>query len=246
MWVGGSLAAVALAMFLTGIAWSQRQKAVEENNRFETYFELISQERTFSMDEISEVEDRNALAQRVLRAGRNIARRDIRDVSILWVDDEPGNNKGEKATFRNVMNRLGVSFTDAASVEEAEAKIASGKIDLVISDLRHASDRPDEEPAGFRLLDILKAKYPGGPIPLIIYSVGFSAKQADGAKCRGAVAETYSRATLFGWALIALDAGRGYKPSREIEVWCGGRRAVPVPHSVSSAGNRNRRGERQR
>ncbi len=228
-WIGLALAALVVTAGLGSYAWVKKLEVEAENLRFEKFFDVVSKESTLRVEDVSAVEDEVAIAKRVVTAGRNLARRDSSGVRILWVDDDPDNNVEDKKHIKETMQRFGVEFVSASSVEAAKASLLSdAPFDLVISDLKHNADPEGTRLAGLRILDHLKAEGAGRPIPLIIYATVFDREQADRAKCEGVVAEARSRATMFAWILIALDEGRDYRPSREIRALCSGKDVLDV------------------
>jgi len=83
-----------------------------------------------------------------------------RQALVLWIDDHPDNNRGERAALAVE----GVTVLLASSPEEAiELLAASAPVDLLLSDLRQG----DDPEAGLRLLPLLRAK--GIVIPVIFY-----------------------------------------------------------------------------
>ncbi len=89
----------------------------------------------------------------------------LRDVEILWVDDEPEGVAGETAALRAMGARVDLS----TSTEDALARLRAHAYALVLSDLK----RGDDYTAGYTLLARMRAP-PGGappdPTPVIFYS----------------------------------------------------------------------------
>jgi CheY-like chemotaxis protein len=79
---------------------------------------------------------------------------------VLWVDDRPANNVFERAALES----YGIRFTLAASTSEAQALLAAGGFDAVISDL----GRPDDRKAGLTLLGIVRRA--GNAVPYFLYT----------------------------------------------------------------------------
>jgi CheY-like chemotaxis protein len=73
---------------------------------------------------------------------------------MLWVDDRPGNNLYERATFKS----MGVSISLATSTEGAVAMLETEPVHVLISDM----DRNGNKKAGLELLNRIKY-LPGRP-----------------------------------------------------------------------------------
>ncbi|MFM9104758.1 MAG: SUMF1/EgtB/PvdO family nonheme iron enzyme [Cyanobium sp.] len=86
--------------------------------------------------------------------------RSARQPQVLWIDDHPDNNRGERAALA----AEGVTVLLASSPEEAiELLAASASVDLLLSDLRQG----DDPVAGLRLFPLLQAR--GIVIPVMFY-----------------------------------------------------------------------------
>ncbi|HXY98527.1 MAG TPA: response regulator [Stellaceae bacterium] len=124
--------------------------------------------------------------------------------TVLWVDDNPGNNVHEQ----HALEALGVSFVLAKSTDEALEKLKRQSFDVIISDM----DRPADPQAGYTLLDKLRAS--GDRTPFIIYSGSHAPEHRAEARRRGAVGCTNRPDELFEMVLSALE--RGVKPNRAL------------------------------
>jgi CheY-like chemotaxis protein len=130
-------------------------------------------------------------------AVEQVDRRTLRKASsawALWVDDRPDNNIYE----RQSLEALGVRFVLAKSTDDALAKIASQRFDVVISDM----GRPPDPVAGYTLLERLRAQ--GDGTPFVIYASSNAADDKAEALRRGAVGSTNKASELFRVVLAAL------------------------------------------
>jgi GH24 family phage-related lysozyme (muramidase)/CheY-like chemotaxis protein/Tfp pilus assembly protein PilF len=120
---------------------------------------------------------------------------------ILWVDDNPSNNAGSVAAFRN----MGAEVVEVLDTDAALARLAEGyPADLVISDMGRAGF----DQAGFELLERLKSFT--SPPPVIIYAGWFArdATRRRQARTAGAIACLRNNRELID-AVLALAAGHG-------------------------------------
>ncbi len=113
---------------------------------------------------------------------------------ILWVDDNPGNNTYEKQS----LEVFGIRITDSLSTKDAMEKLARNHYDLIITNFK----RPDEDQAGYALLDALKGQ--GIQTPVIIYSSVATVEFQQAARNRGARGQTNTPQALFELVLNAL------------------------------------------
>lgn len=120
------------------------------------------------------------------------------EATVLWVDDNPGNNK----YARKSLEALGVSFVLAMSTEEALTKIATQKFDVIISDM----GRPPDARAGYTLLDKLRSS--GNHTPFVIYAGSKTPEHIAEARKHGALGCTNRASELFVYVLTALGLNR--------------------------------------
>lgn len=113
---------------------------------------------------------------------------------VLWVDDNPDNNRYE----RNALGALGVQFDLATNTEQALKRLKEATFNLVISDFK----RTDDPQAGYTLLDELK-KLASAP-PSIIYSSSANPEHERDAKSRGAYGQTNSPQRLVDMSVNAI------------------------------------------
>lgn len=80
---------------------------------------------------------------------------------ILWVDDNPDNNREERAVLQE---RFGVSITIATNTEDALSRLSGQTFDLVVSD----AVRGDDYEAGMKLLSAMRQR--GSSTPFLVYT----------------------------------------------------------------------------
>jgi CheY-like chemotaxis protein len=105
---------------------------------------------------------------------------------ILWVDDRPSNNIGERSTFE----QMGIQFTISTSTEDALEKVHLDDYDAIISDM----GRPPDNRAGYTLLRELQRKQID--IPFVIYSGSNLPEHKAEALRKGAVGATNNLSEL--------------------------------------------------
>lgn len=110
---------------------------------------------------------------------------------LLWVDDQPANNRFEAAALR----ALGIHISTVRTTEEALAMIARERFDLIISDM----GRAEGDTAGYDLLQALRAT--GDDTPFVIYAGSDSAAHRTEAARRGAQGSTNRPEELLRLAL---------------------------------------------
>jgi len=121
-----------------------------------------------------------------------------RAARVLWVDDRPANNEGERRSLR----RHGIVFDNVVSTEEALAQLANETYDLVITDLgrRRSSDQSSD--AGIAFLEHPVVKQ-GGP-PVIVYACLSAGRGRAALVSRGAIDATNDPGQLIESVLRAL------------------------------------------
>ena len=123
---------------------------------------------------------------------------------VLWIDDHPDNNRGERAALA----AEGVAVLLASSPEEAiELLAASASVDLLLSDLRQG----DDPEAGLRLFPLLRAK--GIVIPVIFYVGVLSDERTRQALEAGALAVINRRDQLLEAVQTQLASRAAEKPA---------------------------------
>jgi CheY-like chemotaxis protein len=105
-------------------------------------------------------------AQRLLRRSR-----------ILWVDDNPENNRFE----RQALEALGIRTEISTSTDDALTRVQAAPYDLIISDMARGTDRH----AGYTLLSKLREL--GKQTPFVIYASSSSPTLTAEARAHGAV-----------------------------------------------------------
>lgn len=100
---------------------------------------------------------------------------------MLWVDDQPSNNRYETSAIEGV----GLLVDLSTSTDDARRRLGQrGRYDVVLSDMSLA----DDPRAGYTLLDWLRVR--NDDTPFIIYSSSDSADHFDEAVAHGAVGST--------------------------------------------------------
>jgi CheY-like chemotaxis protein len=116
---------------------------------------------------------------------------------LLWVDDEPSNNRYEKAA----LEALSISVDQSTTTDDALDRISrDGPYDAVVSDM----GRPGDARAGYTLLDEMRAS--GDRTPFVVYSSSSDPKHYDEAVSRGAVGSTASPTALLDMVVQAIRA----------------------------------------
>jgi CheY-like chemotaxis protein len=113
---------------------------------------------------------------------------------VLWVDDNPDNNRFE----RQALEALGVWVEISTSTADALTRTQLASYDLIISDMTR---EPDPQ-AGYTLLGKLRER--GDPTPFVIYAGSSSPELTAAARSRGAVAYLNDPATLVGLVTMML------------------------------------------
>lgn len=100
--------------------------------------------------------------------------------SVLWVDDNPGNNM----LAMRALSKLRLDIVEAPSTQAALAVMERRHFDLIISDM----GRNGNMSAGYELLDAVRAK--GNPVPFFVFSSSDTAEFRKEAAARGAQLST--------------------------------------------------------
>jgi CheY-like chemotaxis protein len=137
--------------------------------------------------------DRFWASQRIRLQTQNVKATKV----VLWVDDNPDNNIGE----RRAMEVLGISFILATSTEEALQKLNRQHFDAIISDM----GRPPDPQAGYTLLDRLRSN--GDETPFVIYAGSSNPTHVAESRRRGAVGCTNNLDELSRMVLLAISKG---------------------------------------
>jgi CheY-like chemotaxis protein len=113
----------------------------------------------------------------------------------LWVDDEPVNNKFERAA----MEQLGIHFDICRTTEEAIARLDEEEYSIVISDMA----RPPDMRAGLDLLDALRKRKKA--VPCVIYAGSATPEEIAETKKRGGFGQTDDPNELVTMVAKALE-----------------------------------------
>ena len=100
------------------------------------------------------------------------------EATVLWVDDNPANNRMERDAFA----LMGFRFTLSQSTEDALARLGERRFDAIITDMGRSGDGS----AGYTLLDAVRQQ--GDQTPFFIYAG--SNRHKDEAMRRGAQGST--------------------------------------------------------
>lgn len=121
-----------------------------------------------------------------------------RAARVLWVDDRPANNEGE----RKFLRRHGIVFDNVVSTEEALAQLANESYDLVITDLGRRGSSDKSFSAGYAFLDHPVVKQSGPPV--IVYAGASAVTRRTEIVSRGAVDATNDPTQLIDSVLRTL------------------------------------------
>lgn len=116
--------------------------------------------------------------------------------SVLWVDDNPRNNRLAMIALR----RLQLDVEQVLSTEEALAHLQRRPYDLVISDMGRGSNLR----AGYDLLDLLRGH--GDTVPFFIFSSSDKPEHRKEAAARGAQLSTNDMIELVDKVIDILTA----------------------------------------
>lgn len=119
----------------------------------------------------------------------------LAEASVLWVDDNPANNRYE----RKSLEAFGIRFTISTSTDDALERIKLAKYDVIISDM----GRPEGPRAGYDLLEKLQKS--NIATPFIIYSSSNRPEHKAEAYRRGAFGSTNNPRELFQLVLNAIQ-----------------------------------------
>jgi CheY-like chemotaxis protein len=126
--------------------------------------------------------------------GRRAQRR-IDGARVLWVDDDPQNNRFE----REALEALGIRVDISTSTESALEAATGVPYRLIISDM----SRPPDLRAGYALLEALSKN--GVRVPVVFYAGSQTAAQAAEARIRGAAGSTASPRELLAIVIAILE-----------------------------------------
>lgn len=119
--------------------------------------------------------------------------------SILWVDDNPENNK----YYVGQLTELGIRVDTVRSTIEALTRIANRRYDCIISDMGRQEDNVFNDISGLDLLRAVRGKNPSIPFFFFSSPEAVAAHGQDALKL-GATGLTSSQTRLFG--LLRLGA----------------------------------------
>jgi CheY-like chemotaxis protein len=128
---------------------------------------------------------------------------------VLWVDDNPANNEGERGYLR----QYGLVFDNVVSTREAIEQLHNTTYDLVISDLGRAWSSDRSQSAGFTLLKE-RVVAETGP-PLIIYAGLQAVHQTEALLRSGAFGVSRDREDLYRLVFAALGRDPRTEPGQQ-------------------------------
>lgn len=126
------------------------------------------------------------------------AQQDLQGATVLWVDDNPDNNRFEREAFEAV----GIRFELSTSTEDALQQLTRRRFDAVISDM----SRGQERQAGYELLDRLRQR--NDSTPFFIYAGSSAVRHREEALARGAQGSTNSPQELMALVVQTLRQHR--------------------------------------
>ena len=128
------------------------------------------------------------------------SQRQLRQRIVLWVDDNPDNNRYE----RKALEALGIRFVLSTSTEDALDQVRRQAFDLIISDM----GRPPDARAGYTLLDALRVM--GDHTPYMIYAGSRAPDHVAEARQHGALGSTNDPQEL----IRVVTRSLGSRPAR--------------------------------
>ena len=133
---------------------------------------------------------------KIVRTAQRASSLSLSGANVLWVDDNPDNNRYE----REALFQLGLQLVIATSTAEALQQLGSQPFRAVITDFA----RKDDPEGAYTILAEVKKISP--TLPVIIYTGSVTPEQETEAKRRGAYGETNSPVALFD---LVIDAIKG-------------------------------------
>lgn len=127
------------------------------------------------------------------------AQQDLQGATVLWVDDNPDNNRFEREAFQ----AIGIRFELSTSTEDALRQLDRRRFNAIISDM----GRGEERQAGYELLERLRQT--DRKTPFFIYAGASAVRHREDAIARGAQGSTNSPKEL-----MALVIGANREPRK--------------------------------
>jgi len=134
--------------------------------------------------------------------------KDPKDVTILIVDDETALRKALIFDFK----RRGFQVLDAGNGKDAFELVKSGKVDIVLTDVR----MPGGD--GVELLDRVKERNP--TVPVVMFITGFADLALEDAYDKGAdavFAKPFDRKSLIGTVINAVGSKEEIWGAKKVE-----------------------------
>lgn len=126
------------------------------------------------------------------------AQQDLQGATVLWVDDNPDNNRFEREAFQ----AIGIRFELSTSTDDALRQLARRRFDAIISDMGRGHDRQ----AGYHLLEHVRRT--DQSTPFIIYASSDAVRHREEALSRGAQGSTNSPTELMALVIQAIRQPR--------------------------------------
>ncbi len=149
-------------------------------------YSLTQEERILDVEKVTDLINEKITGKSVLKFSKKL---------ILWVDDNPDNNRYERMSLEAV----GLKIILSTSTDDAINKIRRRSFDAIISDM----GRPPDSRAGYTLLGALRDE--GNDTPFIIYAGSRAPEHIKEAKKRGAIGTTNRPDELFEMVLATLE-----------------------------------------
>lgn len=130
--------------------------------------------------------------------------------TVLWVDDNPGNNTYVAGALRE----LGVAVTLALSTDQALSILDVNSFNAIISDMGREEPEGYHEQAGYELLERLRQR--GDNTPFFIYAGSNLPEHARTAREHGAQGSTNRPAELISMVASALTKHKQSRQRQEL------------------------------
>lgn len=122
----------------------------------------------------------------------------LRGRRVLWVDDNPGNNRYESEAFRT----LGIEVVTARDTDDAVRELQRSRYDAAITDLTRGSNAR----AGLEFIALARDAHPR--LPIFVYSSRKGQSQYAEAAKLGAAGTTFQPNELFDLVTRRLSHGQ--------------------------------------
>jgi CheY-like chemotaxis protein len=130
-------------------------------------------------------------------AGLEASATGTKALRLLWVDDEPANNRLLVGAFRE----LGIEVAERTSTEAGLQALREGRYDLLITDM----GRPPDDEAGMTLLRAVRAEHPS--LPVVIHAARWAMAHRGQERTFGADLITNNVDEVYAFVLRAARRG---------------------------------------